>query len=478
MRVGIFTDYPTQAVISGPAIHTSFLKENLERRGHDVTLFGPNTESDEFYGRPGMHLFKGVPYPTHPKVKICMPWPMDNVLHPPKVDIIHGQINSHMMLYGAWMRKMWRIPMLNTHIIHLPTHSHFLVGDKLYKKELVRNILKEQADNTERNLARIMNQGDGMIVQSRFMVKYWEERGIEVPIHVVGRPINPRVFDTPAGDDPFPQNFKKGGRLIVVSRHDREKRLDELIDIFTEHIAPANADVTLTLVGDGAEHQNLRALAEKSPFAERIHFPGEIQHHALVDWYGHADLFVYTSISETFGNVINEALWCGLPCVAYDDQMGVAHQVTNDENGLLVLPDRHDSHEEFTRAVLHLLRDDEHRLRLAKQGAARARNTAHPDVIIDRFEHIYEASIRRCHDLIQVPLSERSKAAQLAELSRAAGGWAAMNSLLLGVAGVANKTGLGRITHDPAQTAAPAKLSFLQALRDRFDGDAPRQAAE
>lgn len=476
MRVGIFTDYPTQAVISGPAIHTAFLKENLERRGHDVTLFGPNTENDEFYGQPGMHLFKGVPYPTHPKVKIAMPWPMDNVLHPPKVDIIHGQINSHMMLYGGWMRKMWRIPMLNTHIIHLPTHSHFLVGDRLYRQRAVRNLLQDQADNTERSLARAINQGDGMIVQSRFMVKYWEDRGVEVPLHVVGRPINPKVFDAPVGADPFPENFKKGGRLIVVCRQDREKRLDELLTIFANHIAPEDSEVTLTLVGAGAEQHNLMAQAAATPYADRIHFPGEIQHGALVDWYGHADLFVYTSISETFGNVINEALWCGLPCVAYDDQMGVAHQVTHEENGLLTLPDRPESHTEFTKAVFTLLRNPEYRELLGKQGADRARRTSHPDIIIDRFEGIYESSIRRCHDLIQVPLSERSRATQLAELSKATGEWAAMSGLLIGISEIATKTGFGRLIQGE-QSEVKQRTSLLRSIRERFDGD-HREAAE
>lgn len=478
MRVGIFTDYPTQAVLSGPAIHTSFLKENLERRGHEVTLFGPNTESDDFYGHPGMHLFKGVPYPTHPKTKIVMPWPLDNLVNPPKIDIIHGQINSHMMLYGAWMRKMWRVPMLNTHIIHLPTHSHFLVGDKLYKQERVRDMLAGSADSAERAMGRIVNQGDGLIVQSRFMVKYWEERGVEVPIHVVGRPINPKVFDAPVGEDPFPANFKRGSRLIVVSRHDREKRLDELIDIFVNEIAPADADATLTLVGDGAEHHNLVAQANASRFGARIHFPGEIQHGELIHWYGHADIFVYTSISETFGNVVNEGLWCGVPCVAYDDQMGVSHQVTDGENGLLIQPDRAESHREFAAAVLTLIRDSELRLKLSRQGVERARNTSHPDVVINRFENIYEASIRRCHDLIPVPLSERSRALQLAELSRATGEWGAMHGLLLGVAGLATKTGLGRqIPADPNAAPQPEKISFLRSLRGRFDSDS-RDAAE
>lgn len=464
MHVGIFTDYPRQAVLSGPAIHTRFLKENLEKRGHDVTLFGPNTDGAIYEGYNGQHLFKGISYPTHPKTKIVMPWPVQNVLHPPRVDVIHGQINSHMMRYGVWMRKMWRTPVLNTHIIHLPTHSHFLVGDRLYQKDWVRERLLTQADATERHMARIVNDGDGMIVQSRFMVDYWRERGVEVPIEVVGRPIDPKVFDAPVAADPFPAHYAKGGRLIVVSRHDREKRLDELIEIFAEQIAPADPSLTLTLVGHGSEHEALRAQANATPYADRIFMPGEIDHKDLVHWYGHADLFVYTSISETFGNVINEALWCGIPCVAYDDQMGVSHQVSHEENGLLVQPDRHDSHTNFAEAVFTLTRDNALRKKYGKHAAERARAISHPDVVIDRFEGIYDRAIERCHREIEVPLSERSRARQLAELSRATGEWAMMHGLLLGVAGLATKTGFGRAHYDGPPTATPA--------------DALREAAE
>lgn len=444
MRVGIFTDYPSQAVLSGPAIHTSFLKTNLEKRGHEVTLFGPNTHEGALEAHEGQHLFKGVAYPTHPKTKIAMPWPLTNLLNPPRVDIIHGQINTLMIRYAGWMRQMWRIPMLNTHIIHLPTHSHFVVGDRLYKNEWVRNQLQEQALVQERSMARMFNEGDGMIVQSRFMVDYWRERGVTVPIDVVGRPVNPLIFDASIGQDPYPAQFKKGARLVVVSRHDREKRLEELIQIFDEHIAPADPNVTLTLVGDGAEHANLRDQMNAAKHADRIHMPGEVGHEELVSWYGHGDMFVYTSISETFGNVVNEALWCGIPCVAYDDQMGVAHQVTDRENGILVQPDRADSHANFAAAVLELLNDDALRKQYGKNGAERARKTSHPDVIIDRFEAIYERAIAHCHAEIPVPLSERSRARQLAALGKVTGEWAVMHGLLLGLAGVAKKSGVGR----------------------------------
>ncbi len=456
MRVGIFTDYPTLAVQSGPAIHTAFLRDNLRRRGHDAVLIGPRTDgADGDWSTEEHHLFHGVPYPTHPKTKVVMPWPARQLTSVPKIDVIHGQINNHMIHYGGWLRKMYRIPMLNTHIIHLPTHSHFLVGDKLYNNDFVRAGLKQTAYNVERSFAATCNLGDGLIVQSRFMVDYWRERGVTVPIETVGRPINPATFDAPSQEDPYPSHFTAGKRLVVVCRHDREKSLDELIEIFDKHVAAADHEITLTLVGDGHEHSNLKALADKSRYRDRIHFSGEVTHDRLVDWYTWGDIFVYTSVSETFGNVVNEALWCGLPCVAYDDRMGVAHQVRDQLNGFLVEPNCTDSHARFTSAILDLTGNASLRRRQGKQAATIARRTSHPDVVLDKFEALYERSIRRVHDEIPVPLCEQPKAVQHAHLLRAVSAWTAGHTTLLGVAAAATRAGLGR---PPEQFVAGSKL--------------------
>lgn len=475
MKVGIFTDYPSQSVQSGPAIHTRFLKENLERHGHEVLLIGPDTTGNGIISNSQQHLFKGVPYPTHPKTKVVMPWPLRQLPSPPRVDIIHGQVNSHMIHYGAWMRKMWRIPMLNTHILHLPTHSHFLVGDALYKNPWVRAALEQTAYGVEQSMAKLANEGDAFIVQSRYMIDYWRERGVTVPIEVVGRPINPANFSKAAGVDPYPKNFKHGKRLVVVCRHDREKSLDELIEIFDEHIAEADPEMTLTLVGDGADHQNLLAQAKQCRHANRIYFTGEVEHGTLVDWYSHADLFVYTSISETFGNVVNEALWCGLPCVAYDDRMGVAHQVQDQVNGFLVQPGRTDSHASFAAAVLTIASNRTLMQEMGQQAATIARQRSHPDVIIRTFEKIYENATRRCHDEIQNPLSDQSRARQLAELAKSAARWSAGHATVLAVAKAATSVGAGRIVRD--DTAVAGTAADAPAHQD-FVGAALREAAE
>jgi glycosyltransferase involved in cell wall biosynthesis len=389
MKVGIFTEFPSPTVQSGPAIHTRFLATQLEKRGHSVVMLGPDTgDVTPMNGRDAV-LFYGLPYMTHPNVRISMPGPYRNLVERPPVDVLHGQTNTPQLEYAGWVHEMWGIPVVNTHTVHLPTHSHFLLSDRLFANDTVRTWWKQQAVNTERVFAGMYNRGDCLVVQSRYFVDYWRERGVTVPIEVVGRPIDPAVFSRPVRRDPFPARFARGKRLLVVCRHDREKRLGHLLDLFARQLAPADREVTLTLVGDGHEHANLYGLARETGYFDRIHFSGEARHDELVDWYGYADLFLYTSLSETFGNVVNEALWCHLPVVALDDGMGVAHQVHPGRNGFLVEPDRPETDALFARRVDQLLSDHDLRGRFAANAGRISRESSHPDAVVRRFEGIY-----------------------------------------------------------------------------------------
>ena len=477
MRIGILTEFPTVAIQSGPAIHTRFLHDGLKKRDHDVVLIGPDQGVEDKSGNE-RHLFSAVSYPSHPKVKIPLPWPMQRMTTPPRVDLVHGQANSHMIHYAVWMRKLYGAAVLNTHIIHIPTHSHFLLNDELYRNPIAYQILQQSAQSTELNFAKLYNQGDGFIVQSRHMIDYWRERGVTVPIEAIGRPISPGVFGKTAGDDPFPAHMKVGKRLIVVCRHDREKNLDQLIRIFDREIAPADRDMTLTLVGDGFDHPRLKELAERSRYGDRIHFPGEVKHGRLVDWYAHSDVFVYTSLSETFGNVVNEALWSGLPVVALNDRMGVAHQVLPGVNGALVEPNCSDTDARFAHEVLRLTRNREHWRRTSENAATYSRRTSHPDVILSRYERLYEKSLEHVKNDIKEPLIHASRTARQREFMRHMGAWAAWTAILLGVSNATHRLGFGRKgtdTHYPEQVATPA-FEAPAASEDRVV--AMRQAAE
>ena len=81
-------------------------------------------------------------------------------------------------------------------------------------------------------------------------------------------------------------------------------------------------DATLTLVGDGPDREYYERVAQSLGAGDRVIFTGEVPWTKMADFYRYADVFLHASLSETYGNVLGEALWCGTPTVAFADGMG------------------------------------------------------------------------------------------------------------------------------------------------------------
>ncbi len=119
---------------------------------------------------------------------------------------------------------------------------------------------------------------------------------------------------------------------------------------------------------DAALAQRLHASTANGPLAGRVHWHGEMPHHALQARYAAADVFVLPSRHEGYGMVVNEALVHGLPVVA--SRAGALAQTVPAQAGLLVPPDDEVAWREALSAVIT---DTALRARLADgaRGAAR-----------------------------------------------------------------------------------------------------------
>lgn len=90
-----------------------------------------------------------------------------------------------------------------------------------------------------------------------------------------------------------------------------------------------NTNIEISLIGDGKLKRCLIEKAKRINVISKINFIGKIDHKVIWDYYQLAEIFVFTSMRDTSGNVVLEAMSQGLPIIAFDHQ-GM-HDILNNE---------------------------------------------------------------------------------------------------------------------------------------------------
>jgi len=429
-RIGILNDYVRVPFANGSSFASQFLFREFTARGHEVSVIGPSDPTADRSDLPAdcVTLASG-PLRNHPGVRVALPTPSRlREVEARQLDLVLGQSGNELIDLGVWLRAKHGVPFLAVNTMHLPSYYNVILPDRLNASSAVKHVFEDRVIPwLERHSARVYNQGDGLIVLSQGLERYWRERGVRVPIHVIPRAIDPNLFDAPAVCDPFDRRAKPGQRLLCVCRHSREKSLKRLIEIFARYIAPNAVDATLTLVGDGPDHDSFKADARRLGVEDRVFFPGEISLQRVVDFYRHADVFVYASRSETYGQVVSEALYCGLPVVAFHDGMGVSDQVTSGSDGVLVANGPNEGHADwrFGGEVVGLLHHAGMRNTMAAQARKNARMRCDPERCIARYYAAFKHARQHCARTWGKGLGPSS----LAPLVR----WTSINATLIGL---------------------------------------------
>ena len=418
-HIGILNDYLRVPYATGSTFAAQFLHSEFGRRGHAVTLVGardPSCPPEELPAR--RVLLRSLPIRSQPGFHLPFPSPDAlRELEAQNFDVLVGQTGSKLMEAGVWLRNRQGVPLVCVNTTMLARLYDALLPEALSRNPTAQRIARfTLATFAEQASVRAFNQSDCLVVLSKGLERYWRERGVRVPIQVIPRPVNPRVAASETGEDPFSPLAKPGGRLLVLCRLVREKGVGRIIDIFARHVAPRSNEVTLTLVGDGADHDAFKRQAARLGVAHRVFFPGEVPVTEVRSWYSHADLFVYASMSETYGQVVSEAMYCGLPVVAFDDEAGVAQQVSSGKDGLLLPPgpDADTADAAFGSEVLALLEQPSRRRWLAEAAARNARARSEPSRVIEAYYAAFERA-RRHRALCRPDFGFREQARMLTE---------------------------------------------------------------
>jgi glycosyltransferase involved in cell wall biosynthesis len=444
LRVAILSDFTRIPYANGAVFQTRFLYQELRRCGHEVTVIGPHdpeASPDEL--APGTVALPSVPLKTYPGVYLPMPlapWIFDPARW--NFDICFAQTTTLLLQFGIWLREMKGVPLLCVNTTHLVAAYDVLLPERLSKNDILQaGVHFTLRRPFERLFANIYNQSDGLVVLSEGLRTYWRERGVTAPIHVIPRVVQPDVFDKALGADPYthllqPYGLPQGGpRLLCAGRHTREKSQDRIIRIFAEHVLPHEPEATLTLVGDGPDTEYYRRLAGKLDAGHRIFFTGEVPWTRMPDFYRFADIFVHASLSETYGNVLGEALWCGTPTVAFADGMGVTAQIHDGVNGILLAPGKGDDAEAsanaaFGRAAVELIRDPTARANLGKAAARRSRERCSPAAVHERIARAFQDAQDHAVTSALRPVINRPKWMQWMTTLRHARPWTTYNGLI------------------------------------------------
>ncbi|HEV8691766.1 MAG TPA: glycosyltransferase family 1 protein [Ideonella sp.] len=335
LRIACVTEtYPPE--VNGVASTMARFVEGLHRRNHDVQLIRPrqaasqSAEAQPRFGEttprfgettPRFHevLMRGLPIPKYPNLRMGVPSKRSLVklwsTHRP--DVVHIATEGPLG-YSALQAALH---------LKLPVCSDFRTNFHAYSKHygvgwLHRPIMAY--------LRKFHNRTQATMVPTEALRRDLEAAGFR-HVTVVKRGVDTGSFGPAYRSEALRAQWGAAPTDLVVGyvgRLAQEKNLAVLTQAF-EAIRRADPRAKLVMVGDGPQRAELQARWPEAVFAgQRV--GAELSAH-----YASFDLFLFPSITETFGNVTPEAMASGLPVVAFD-YAAAAQIIQHGVNGRLV----------------------------------------------------------------------------------------------------------------------------------------------
>ena len=368
-RLAMVTEtYPPE--VNGVAMSMARLVEGLHERHHEMQLVRPTQRPAP--GAAGESRFdvvltRGCAIPRYPHLRMGLPskrllvqrWSLR------RPDVVHIATEGPLGWSALQAARQLRIPVTTDFRTNFHAYGqHYGIG------WLAQPILAY--------LRMFHNQAHCTMVPTDALRGDLAARGFK-RLHVVGRGVDTRLFNPSKRSAALRAQWAVSATTLVlayVGRLAAEKNLDALLAAF-EAVRATRADVRLLFVGDGPLRDALQARCPQAIFAG--HRSGE----DLAAHYASADMFLFPSLTETFGNVTTEAMASGLPVVAFDSA-AAGQLIQHGRNGVLAagadLP-------AFVRAALPLAGDAAQRAYL---GAAARETACRIDwrSVVSRFENI------------------------------------------------------------------------------------------
>jgi 1,2-diacylglycerol 3-alpha-glucosyltransferase len=362
MNIVMFTNTFTPHV-GGVAHAVSGLAAGLRGRGHRVLVVAPTfpdspDEEEDVVRIPAVQHFAGSDF----SMPLPVTLPLSAKLDAFEPDIVHSH---HPFLLGDTALRVAagrNIPAVYTYHTRYELYDHYVGQNSDVIKRLVLSLALGYCDLC-----------DHVIAPSESIAEILTHSGVEAPISVIPSGIDCARF---AGGDgarardllAIPQGAPLIGHVGRLAPEKNLTWLAEALAVFLQR----NATAFFVVTGAGPMAAPMRSMFRERGLEDRVRFTGVLTGGDLADVYKAMDIFAFSSLSETQGLVLAEAMASGTPVVALDAP-GACEVVRDRKNGRLLPTDATPG--EFAAALLALVglaAKDLHEMQAAARETAEA----------------------------------------------------------------------------------------------------------
>lgn len=331
MKILIVTaTYPPST--NGVAISTKRAVDALRLAGHEVAVVGPshkNMSESHYYTVQTAHHVPGIPsdYP------LVLPWIQDRTkkaIEKTKWDIVHVHHPAYVSRMALKIGERCRAPVVFTY------HSQY---DRVVKSHIpfFPDWLHELIYYV--GTTSVIGKMAAIIAPSRWLQIELKNKFPYIPIYYVSTAGLPIPFALKTSSQKLRVQLSLPlyePLFIIVSRLSKEKNVAFVVTAFTKW-ASSHEKGKLLIIGDGNSRSDLEQLVKKLRITRRVVFTGSIPNSALAPWLNAADIFLYSSTTDTVSVNVIEAMSAGLPVVAIADK-STREIITHGVNGYLSPP--------------------------------------------------------------------------------------------------------------------------------------------
>jgi phosphatidylinositol alpha 1,6-mannosyltransferase len=300
LRIAIATDtYEPQT--NGVSRTLGMATRALIERGHDVRVFTP--DDPNAVPDPRIVPFRSRPFWAYPQLRLTAPMTGQMVAAMTKwrPDLIHVATPFGVGLSALWTSQRLKIPLISSYHTSLAAYARF------YNLGALSGI-------GWKYLRWFHNQSARTMVPTMTIRKELTEQGFS-NLSIWGRGIDASAFNPTWRSEVRRASWGASSSTLVVAyvgRLAQEKGVTIALAAMRE-IANEKHDTAFVFAGDGAFEVECRRLAPAGTT-----FTGRISGRELSETYASADAFVFPSTTDTFGNVLQEAMASRLAVVAAD----------------------------------------------------------------------------------------------------------------------------------------------------------------